>query len=149
MNNLDLPTVDVSAHQRHFKVALLNTRRSATVGVLFALLPLLFFSDLFFRHLLQIDLWVLSTVMDWVLAIDPDNDSSIISWAIRFGVLGGPLVAIGVNILAILHIEYDRKLNEVMFTFKLRWLNLLIIGVCAMMFAVLFGYLAIENLGHR
>lgn len=102
MNNLDLPTVDVSAHQRHFKVALLNTRRSATVGVLFALLPLLFFSDLFFRHLLQIDLWVLSTVMDWVLAIDPDNDSSIISLSkeaegqgFRPARIGRPSLAIG------------------------------------------------------
>lgn len=147
LRNMKTPTVDVSQHQQQFKIALLNTRKSATLGLLLLLSPLMFLWGVVFKHYLKIDLGIITFFYSWTGSL-PDDDSSILSWMIRFLLLGGPPLAIALNLLAILHFSYDRKLGEVNLSIKLKWLNIAIILVCSLLFTIFFLYLIVENAGH-
>ena len=42
MKNLSLPVIDVNQHQKEYRLTLLNTKKSAFLGVLLLILPFLF-----------------------------------------------------------------------------------------------------------
>jgi len=108
MENLEQPNVDVSQHRREFRLTLLNTKKSAILGLILLILPLLFLSGVILKHYLGMDLGILTSVYDWIGELDQKyGDSSILNWIIRLLLLVGPLVAIGINVLAILHLRYE------------------------------------------
>ena len=109
------------------------------------ILPLLFFSGVIFKHYLQIDLGILTFVYEWIGDIDQEyGDSSILNWVIRFFLIIGPLIAIRINLMAILHIRYEKHQKEIVMSLKFKWLNWIIIITCSTIFAIFFLYLIIE-----
>ncbi len=86
-------------------------------------------------------------MFDTIAAIDPNSDSSVLSWIIRSVLLGGPLLAIFINLLAILHFHYDKTAKEILITLKLKWQNITIIVFCSSVFMIFFIYLLVENIG--
>ena len=147
MKNLSLPVIDVNQHQKEFRLTLLNTKKSAFLWVLLLILPFLFLSGVILKHYLKIDFGFLTSVYDWIGLIDHKyGDSSILNWIIRILLLFGPLVAVGVNLLSILHVRYEKKSREIFISVKVKWLNWLIISICAIIFLVFFSYLIFENI---
>lgn len=140
------PTVQVPQHQQEFRVPLLNTRKSAKIGVLLLILPFLFLSGVVLNHYLKIDFGILTSIYVWIGDMDKAyGDNSWINWVIRLLLVCGPLIAILVNLLSIVHIRYEKSHNEVIFSVKLRWSNLVIIVVCSLIFVTFFTYLLLEN----
>ncbi len=146
MENLEQPTVDVSRHQREFRLTLLNTRKSAILGAILLILPLLFISGVIFKHYLQIDLGILTSVYEWIGDIDHKyGDNSVMNWIIRFFLIIGPLVAVVINFLSIFHIRYEKVSREIVMSIRLKWLNLAIILFCSVIFLIFISYLILEN----
>lgn len=147
MENLSSPTVEVSSHKSEFRVTLMNTRKSAIAGGLFLILPFLFLSGVILKHYLNIDFGIFTSVYEWIGRQDRMyGDSSLINWVIRILLLFGPLIAITINFLAILHVRYESHSKEIIMSIKLKWRNWLIIIVCSAVFLVFFSYLILENL---
>lgn len=147
MENLEPPTIDVNQHQREFRMTSLNTKKSAVAGVILLILPFLFLSGVILKHYLNIDLWLLTSVYEWIGNLDRlYGDNSIINWIIRILLLFGPLIAIGVNLISITHIRYEKNFKEIVLSFKLRWQNILIILICTLIFSIFFIYIILENL---
>ena len=146
MTNLEQPTVDVSKHQREFRLTLLNTKKSAVTGSILLILPFLFLSGVVLKHYLQIDFGILTSVYEWIGMIDQKyGDNSILNWAIRILLTIGPLVAIVLNLLAVTHIQIEKANRELVLSFKMKLLNWLIILFCSMVFVIFFLYLLVEN----
>lgn len=146
MENLNPPTIDVDQHQKEFRITLLHTKKSAIAGAIFLILPFLFLSGVILKHYLHIDLWLLTSVYEWIGDLDRQyGDNSIINWIIRILLLFGPLIAIGVNLLSITHIRYEKTAKEIVLSFKLRWQNILIILICTIIFSIFFIYIILEN----
>ncbi len=147
MENLELPTIDVSQHQREFRMTLLNTKKSAIAGVILLILPFLFLSGVMLKHYLNIDLWLFTSVYQWIGDLDRQyGDNSIINWIIRILLLFGPLAAVVVNLLSVTHIRYEKLSKEIVMSFRLKWLNWLIVGICSLIFLIFFFYLILENI---
>lgn len=146
MENIKQSSVDMSRHQREFRLTLLNAKKSGILGTILLILPLLFVSGVIFKHYLQIDLGILTSVYEWIGDIDHKyGDSSVLNWIIRFFLIIGPLVAMVINFLAILHIRYEKVSREIVVSIKLKWLNLLIILFGSVIFLIFFSYLILEN----
>lgn len=150
MENMEQPIIDVSSHQREFRLTLLNTKKSAIVGIVLLILPLLFLSGVIFKHYLQIDLGIFTSVYEWIGDIERKyGDSSALNWIIRILLLFGPLVAIGINLISILHMHYEKPQKEIVISLKVKLLNWAIIGMCSTIFIIFFLYLIMENVsGH-
>jgi len=146
MEHIKPPKVDVTEHQNQFRVTLLNTKKSAIVGALFLILPLLFLSGVLLNHYMKIDFGTFTSVYHWVSDLDQQyGDSSFLNWIIRFLLLFGPLIAIGINLLSICHIRFEKPTKELIMSLKLKWVNLLIIGICTLILVVFFSYMLVEN----
>ncbi len=146
MGNLTHSAIDVDQHRREFKLTLLNTRKSAILGALLLILPLLFLSGVILKHYLLIDFGILTSVYEWIGDLDQKyGDSLPLNWLIRILLLFGPLIAIGINFLSILHIRYEKVNREIVMSIKLKWLNWSIIIFCSIIFLVFFSYLILEN----
>ncbi len=147
MKDLKPPTINVSHHQKEFRLTLFNTKRSALLGGVFLILPLLFLSGVIFKHYLQIDFKILTWVYEWIGNLDKQyGDNSILNWIIRSLLILGPLFAIGINFISILHIRYEKASKEIIMAIKLKWLNWIIIILCSIIFLVFFSYLVLENI---
>ena len=146
MEHLEQPSVNVDAHQKEFRLTLLNTKKTAILGIVLLILPLLFLSGVVLKHYMGVDFGFLTSVYEWIGNMDQKyGDSSIVNWMIRLLLLVGPLVAIGINLVSILHVRFEKTHREVVMSFKLKWLNWIIILVCCIIFATFFFYLLVEN----
>jgi hypothetical protein len=146
MENVEQPSVDVSNHQREFRLTLLNTKKSAITGAILLVLPFLFLSGVVLKHYMQIDFGILTSVYEWIGMIDEKyGDNSILNWIIRISLTIGPLVAIALNLLAVTHARIEKANRELVLSFKMKWLNWLVILICSGVFAIFFLYLMIEN----
>ncbi|HMB64100.1 MAG TPA: hypothetical protein VKN36_13555 [Eudoraea sp.] len=146
MENLELPDVEVAQHQKEFRLTLLNTKKSAITGAILLVLPLLFLSGVILKHYLHLDFGIFTAVYNWIGRMDRQyGDSSILNWVIRTLLTLGPLTAIGLNLLSVIHFRIEKAQKEIVFSIKLKWLNWLIIFLCAAIFVVFFLYLIVEN----
>lgn len=145
MKNLSSPNISAESHMKYFKVYLLNTKKSAYLGYILLLTPFLFLLGVIFSFYLEIKIPIINGIYQW---ISENDDTPILNWVLRFLLLGGPLIAILINLLSVIHFQWNSKLKEFIITLKVKWLNLSIIIVCSLIFLIFFTYLVIENLGH-
>jgi len=70
-----------------------------------------------------------------------------LGWNINLLILFGPILALMLNVLSILKIEFDngKDLFSVRLSFQKHWLNLLLIFIAGSILLILFMYLVGEN----
>ena len=143
MENLSNPEVYSESRKNLLKLTLLNSKKSAYIGAMLILLPFLFAFANIFKYQLGIDLGFIAAFVTWIGSFD---DTPFVNWLIRFLLLGGPVVAVLVNLLAITHFYIDKPSNEFIITLKLKWLNISIIAFCLFILFIFLFYLVAENL---
>ncbi|MCG9970951.1 hypothetical protein [Christiangramia crocea] len=112
------------------------------LGVILLILPFLFLTGVIFKHYLQIDMWIFTSVYEWIVNSDQKyGDASIVNWTIRFFLLGGPFIAFLLNFLLI----FQQK-KTASFSLSYKWINLLIILSGALLCIIFLSYLMMENL---
>ena len=146
---MEQPNLDVHAHQKEFRLTLLNTKRSSIAGIILLILPFIFLSGVTFNHYLDIHIPVIGHIYEWITDMDRQfGDNSALNWIVRLSLLFGPLIAGAINLMAITHIRWEKVQKELIISFKMRWQNVLIIGICFFIFSIFFTYLTFANLGH-
>lgn len=148
MKTVNPPTADTPSHRHELRTTLLNAKRSSFLSLVFLLLPLLFLSGVVFKHYLHLNFGLLTSVYDWITSYDQQyGDTSVLNWVIRLLLTLGPLLAVGLSLLGILHVSYSKEIRELTFSLKIRWFNLTIVLIGLFIFATFFLYLVAENAG--
>ncbi|MCH7512551.1 MAG: hypothetical protein IH947_01190 [Bacteroidetes bacterium] len=145
MENLTIPNIKSNATKEVLKITLLNSRKSAHLGVLLLLLPFLFFFGNVAKYNLGIDLDFINLFLGWIISLDT---VPVVNWLIRFILLGGPILAILFNLFAIMHMYTNHETHEFIITLKLKWVNIAIIILCGLILLLFFTYLVVENMNH-
>src|SRR5712671_5934782 len=138
---MELPELSSRLHQKQLKLVLLNTRRSSWIGVVLIVLPCLFMFGVILKYGFTIDIPIFSSLEEYMAAVD----RTVFRFVPPLILVGGPLAGLALNLLAVLHFQFDRQPRELQVTVKLKPVNLAIIGVCLFILAMIFMYVVVEN----
>ena len=143
LEDMQKPQIISGSHQVQLKLTLLNAKRSANIGIILVIIPCIFLMGIFLKYLLHIDIPAFTSFLNWMS--EKDNNPLL---KIVFPVLliGAPLVGLGINLLAILHFEWNSKLRELIITLKLKWMNIITGLICILILLCFFLYAVGENL---
>lgn len=123
LKEIPKPEAPRAQGQEMLKVALMNARRSSLIGAILIILP----GALIGLFLLQNSLHVLPGVTRWLAGAGtflPLPARAVVA----FGFLVGfPVLAVILNLLAITWYRYDRVRRELTVTVRMRWINVLIV----------------------
>lgn len=145
MENLNTPSVESNIYSNSFKIRLINSKKSATFGILLMLLPIIFFFGMFFKYNLGIKLPLVWSIAEKLAQVDHIPG---LNYLVRFLLLGGPVITILLNLMAITHVLYNKLSRELIFSFKLKWVNILIIVGCFFLLSAFLLVLLVENINH-
>lgn len=135
LENLRIPQLPQLQHQQQLKLSILSAKKSARVSFWLLLIPFLFFASALLRQLLNI-------------SIPPDSlfEEYSLHWSSWFRILifsivviGFPLIAVILNLLSIIWLQYDREQKVLNISIKMRTVNLIIIivaGLVALLFTI-------------
>ncbi|MDQ3843865.1 MAG: hypothetical protein M3342_07600 [Bacteroidota bacterium] len=143
LQTMHKPDVHSPTHQVQLKITLMNAKRSARVGVVLVVIPCLFLTGILLTHYLHLHFTAFKNMEDWMARKD---NNAIIKAFIPLLLIGGPLVALAVNLLAILHFELKKEARELIVTIKIKWLNIIISLICLLILFCFFLYGVVENL---
>jgi hypothetical protein len=144
MENLKKPHVEIDP-PAEIKLAILNAKRSATLGIWLVILPYVFLACMVMKYELNLNFGFLDAFSNLVGKLD---ESPILWWIQPLILFVLPTAGIILNALAIMHVSIDRIAKSITVTIKLKWLNLVIIGVSAAIICFFLLYLIGENLHH-
>ena len=120
-------------------------RKSGQIGLVLLIFPFLFLIGLFVKHYLEIDFGLVTYLYDKVNYLDATyGDASVMNWVVRFLLLGGPLIAVFVNLMSVVHARYLKESSEILLSIKVKLVNWLVIGGCSLIFIIFFTYLFVE-----
>lgn len=122
-------------------MTLLNIQRSANVGFLLVIIPFLLISGMILHYNLNFRMSLMESIGNWMASGDQYG-------IMPFLLIGAPLAAILINILAVTHFSIDKTSKEVNISFKYRWQNLIVLILAAMILTFLFLFLMVENINH-
>ena len=145
MEKLKTPDITSQETQKYLKLTLLNARKSINIGIVLILLPFVFVFANIAKYNMGIDLGFVSRFVEWIMAFDKTPG---INWILRFMLLGGPALAIIINLLSITHFYNDRESNEFVVTFRLKWLNISLILFCGFILSIFMMYALAEAMVH-
>lgn len=143
LEKIHKPQVESATHQRQLKITLLNAKRSARIGVALVIIPCLFLLAVLMKYFMHIKLPSFSALEDWMA---DKNHNVFIKVLIPLLLIGTPFIALIFNLLAILHFSFEKKVNELIITVKLKWFNLIVSLICLLILFCFFLYAVGENL---
>ncbi len=146
MENLKKPEIQVSASQRQIRLALLSTKKTAWWGVWILMIPIFFFCCVAIKYLFGWNWGVSNNFIEWMAKLDQQKSTGWITPAL-FVLLPG--ISAIINLLAIMHFTYDKLVNQLIVTIKLRWLNIILALVSIAVIAFVLFYAITENAHHR
>src|SRR5258705_7718947 len=127
LQKMHKPEIKSPTHQMQLKIALLNAKRSARIGLILVILPCLFLAAVLIKYFLHINIPWFSTLEEWMSRKD---QNVIIKLLFPLLLIGGPLLALIINLLAILHFNLDKKAKEFIITLRFKWFNIIVSFVC-------------------
>jgi len=142
MRSMRKPDINSDSHRLRLKITLLNAKRSAGIGIVLVVAPCLFLAGIFLTRFLSIPLPLFSAVEEWMSRKD---NSVWIKVLIPFLLVGGPSIALAVNLLAILHFELNKEARELIVTIKVKWFSICISLLSLLILAIFFLYAVGEN----
>ncbi len=143
LQKMHKPEIESPTHQMQLKITLLNAKRSARIGLILVILPCLFLAAVLIKYFLHINLPSFSALEEWMSKKD---QNVLIKLLFPLLLMGGPLLALIFNLLAILHFNLDKKAKEFIITLKFKWFNIIVSLICLLILFCFFLYAVGENL---
>ncbi len=143
LQKMHKPQIESATHQVQLKITLLNAKRSARIGIILVIIPCLFLLVVLIKYFLHINLPSFSALEEWMA---DKNHNEFIKMLIPLLLIGAPFIALIVNLLAILHFNFEKKVNELIITVKLKWINIIVSLICLLILFCFFLYAVGENL---
>jgi uncharacterized membrane protein YwaF len=141
LEGIQRPDLSSATHQRQLKLVLVSAQRSSWIGILLVALPCLFLFGVILKYGFGVGSHLFSALEEKMA----DIDRSFFRFVPPLLLVGGPLIALALNLLAILHFRVEPSRRELQVTVKLKIINLLIIGICLFILGTIFMYLVAEN----
>jgi hypothetical protein len=138
LSKIAIPQVSSEAHKRRLRFALLDARRSAWWGTLLIALPALFLTAVFLQYGLGVGPFF-EPLERFIFA--PIRHSGV-RWLEPLLLFVLPLIALVTNLLSVTHFSIAPSHDEFVVTVavKRRWWNWVIVGLSAVIVAVIFLY---------
>ena len=141
LEGIERPELSSATHRRQLKLALVSAERSSWIGILLVSLPCLFIFGVILKYGFGVGSHLFSALEEQMAAID----RSFFRFVPPLLLVGGPLIALALNLLAILHFHVEPSRRELQVMVKLKIINLLIIGICLLILTTVFMYVVAEN----
>jgi hypothetical protein len=144
MENLNTPNTDFVKHQERLKIGMMNAKRSAKIGIVFILTPMLLIILAYIKIKLLIHWDFFPRLQQFV---SDQNQSSVLSWVLHIIFIGLPILAIIINLLAITHFYVDKQNKELTITIRYRLKNLVVLLISAVLVVLVFMYVLLLSKG--
>ena len=145
MENINAPEASGDDYKKQFKLILLNTRKSAWIGLSILQISFIFVFLNLMKYEFNTPIGFMTGFLNFFSWL---SDHPILWFLGPLILLGAPIIAFIINLLSVLHFYYDRKSHELVFTLKLKFWNLLILVGTSIVLGVMMLYLIMENMGH-
>ena len=142
LENIHKPEIGSETHLVQLRLTLLNAKRSAKVGAVVAIIPVMFLTGIFLKYLLHLNFPAFTGLENWMSETDR---KPLLRPLIPLILIGAPLIGLGMNILAMVHAEWHKASREIIIAVKIKWANMIIIGICLLILAGFFFYIVGEN----
>jgi len=138
LSKIAIPQVTSQVHKNRLKLVLLDARRSAWWGTLLIALPAVFLTTVFLQYGLGVGPFF-EPLERFIFA--PIRHSRV-RWLEPLVLFVLPLIALVTNLLSVTHFSVTPSRDELTVTMavKRRWWNWIIVGLSAMIVAVIFLY---------
>jgi hypothetical protein len=142
MENLETPNTEFVKHQEVLKIGLMNARKSARIGVLFILLPIVF---IVLAYIKIVILMHFNFFTHFSQFLNKQSQPSTYTWAFHILILVLPLAGIIINLLAISHFYINKTTKELIITLKYRFKNLIVLIISGIVFLSVLWYIILMN----
>ena len=144
MENLNTPNTDFVKHQEIMKIGMVNAKRSARIGIIFILIPMVLVILAYVKIKLLIHFDFFTKLQQFV---SDQNQSSVLIWVSHIILIGLPVLAIIINLLAITHFYIDKRNKELIITVRYRLKNLIVLLISAVLLVTVFMYVLLLSRG--
>jgi hypothetical protein len=134
MENLKTPDTDFVKHQEILKIGMMNARKSARIGIVFILIPIVLVGLAYIKISLLIKLHFFENFGQFISKFDHQ-------WIYPLIILGLPLLAVIVNLLAITHFYIDKANKELIISIRYQLKNLIVLILGAIIIIAIFFYI--------
>lgn len=146
LDKLDIPQFDDLPHAAVIRPAILNAQRSAALGFWLVATPAFFLACVVMKYFFVWNLGVVRNFEGFWEALDRDRFGY---WLQPLVLIVAPAVALTMNLLAILNVQYDRPQKELNIRIKLRWQNLLLAALSLAILGIFLLYAIGEFFHHQ
>ncbi len=145
MDNLKKPGFSTKEPNKKLKLAIVNSKKSAAMGVWFLLAPCYFLLMIFMKYYFNVNLHVIDIFEDFIASMDRSPVTKFIP-PLFFVVL--PIAGIIMNLLSIMFFEYDKERKQINISVKLKLLNISLVILSSAIILIFAFYLITENIHH-
>ncbi|HEU0064009.1 MAG TPA: hypothetical protein VFQ58_03225 [Flavisolibacter sp.] len=142
LEHMKKPEIVSETHQAHLKLTLMSARKSARIGIFLALIPVVFLLCIFLKYILHWNVLTFNSFENWMSEMDK---RPVLKILMPLVLVGGPLLGLALNLLAILHVEWKKSPHELLITLRLKWKNIVLIIFCLLILGCFLVYAVGEN----
>jgi len=146
LDKLDIPQFDDLPHAAVIKPAILHAQRSAALGFWLVATPAFFLACVVMKYFFMWNFGIIQNFERFWDALDRDRFGF---WLQPLVLVAAPAAALVMNLLAVLHVQYDSSRKELNINVKLRWQNLLLAAVSLAILGIFLLYAIGEFFHHR
>lgn len=141
LESMNLPDPDIKTNEP-VKIMLLQAKKSAAVGVWLVAVPLFFLFCITMKYFFMIHLHFADVFEEVVSSLDKSVGTK---WISPLLFVGFPLIGILLNLLAIMHFEFNKIKKYLVVTIKIKWFNIFILLLSGGVVCIFFLYVITEN----
>jgi hypothetical protein len=145
LEGLEVPGVSGEASRRELRRALVGARRSSRIGIVLVAVPCLFLFGIVLRYGFGLVLPGFAAFEEWLARVDRMPVWRFVSPLV---LAGGPIAALALNLLSLMHVQWDGAAKELRIAVRMRLFNLLIVAVCLVILGALLAH-ALAELTHH
>lgn len=148
METLQKPEIDDLPQMRDFKLVLLNSKKSATLGIWLVAVPLFFLFCVCMKYAFHINLHFFDVVEDTVASMDKSSGIPFLSAILLAGL---PILGFAVNALSLIHVQFEKQVSEkkLLISIRIQWANIIIMTISFIIVCIFLLYLISENFMSR
>jgi hypothetical protein len=141
MENLTPPNTDFVKHQDVLKIGLLNARKSARIGIIFILIPIVLIVTVCVKFML-LSHW--GFFANFEAFVSKQDQTGLFNW-VHLLFIAFPILAIIINLLAITHFYISKQTKELIISIRYQFKNMIVLLVGAILILGVFIYVMFLN----
>jgi hypothetical protein len=141
MENLTPPNTDFVKHQEVLKIGLLGARKSARIGIIFILVPIVLIVTVYVKFML-LSQWDFFT--NFETFVSNQNQIGLLNW-VHLLFIAFPILAVIINLLAITHFYINKQTKELIISIRYQFKNTIVLLISALMILGAFVYVLLLN----